>query len=78
MKLSYLENSQFNFSLSFSTPFSLVAYFMLEHVYFLKLHFWDFCDALHQKSLCFFGVKLRIWQPEVENGITLKRLKVET
>ena len=26
----------------------------------------------------FFPAKLRIWQPEVENAITSKRLKVET
>ena len=29
-------------------------------------------------TLCFFRAKLRIHQPEVENVITLKRLKVET
>ena len=35
-------------------------------------------SALRWKSLCFFCAKLQIRQPEVENAITLKRLKIET
>ena len=44
---------------------------------FMELN-WDFIDASRRKSLCFFRAKLRIRQPEVENAITSKRLKVET
>ena len=39
---------------------------------------WDFRNVLCRKSLCFFRAKSRVRQPEAENAITLKRLKVET